>query len=324
MMDAFMLPSAVEPIPVDGKDFFIKRDDLIHPDFSGNKARKFWYWLRRDFPEVRRVVSMGSNQSNAMYSLSVLARMRGWRFDYFVDHIPEFLKKNPSGNYGKAVENGTRFIEMSFGGEALGRAARDFASGEDALFIEEGGRQPEAEEGISVLAEEIIRWQEKAGVAELTVFLPSGTGTTALYLQKYFVCYGRNAASSATKVITTPCVGDVGYLRRQFSMLEPDRRFWPRIIDLPRKYHFGKLYREFYEIWLKLGRESGVEFDLLYDPKGWLTLLAKGLGEKGTVLYIHQGGTAGNESMLTRYRRKFPMMECPDPQRENGANPGTL
>jgi 1-aminocyclopropane-1-carboxylate deaminase len=49
----------------------------------------------------------------------------------------------------------------------------------------------------------------------------------------------------------------------------------------------------------------GVEFDLLYDPHGWLTLLENPEIFKMPILYIHQGGLIGNESMLARYIRKY-------------------
>ena len=289
-------PSPVESIEAFGLRLHLKRDDLLHPDFSGNKARKFHYWLRREFPQIRRVVSYGSNQSNAMYSLSVLARMRGWRFEYYVDHIPEWLREHPAGNYRGALENGTVFV--------VGEKPRRIDDGE-TLWIEEGGRQPEAEEGIRVLAEEIEVWRRERRIGKLTVFLPSGTGSTALYLQK---CFSLHAPEIA--VATTPCVGESAYLKRQFAMLEADRRFWPRIIDLKRKYHFGNLYREFWQIWLELQRETGVEFDLLYDPKGWLALREHRTGLEGEILYLHQGGLRGNESMKMRYERKFGVSEC--------------
>ena len=299
-MEDFQLPSPVERIRFEGREYFLKRDDRIHPDFSGNKARKFHRWLRREFPGIRKVVSYGSAQSNAMYSLSVLARMRGWAFEYYVDHIPDWLRKNPIGNYKAALENGTIFYERT-------EVRKEW--GEEVLFIEEGGRQPEAEEGIRLLAQEIVDWQREAGIETLKVFLPSGTGTTALYLQKnlsQIMAY----ASLTTLVVTTPCVGDAGYLRRQFAMLESEERFWPRIVESRKKYHFGKLYREFYQLWLELHRQTGVEFDLLYDPKGWSVLRGLSGEEESEWLYLHQGGLKGNESMLPRYRRKYPELGC--------------
>ena len=288
-------PSPVQEILFEGKSFFLKRDDFLHPDFSGNKARKFHYFLQRDFPEIRRLVSYGSAQSNAMLSLSVLARMRGWDFVYYIDHLPKYLREHPIGNYRTALDNGMELRINSVPSEERRR--------EDTLFVEEGGRQAEAQEGVRVLAREVFQWYKQQKLEGLTLFLPSGTGTTALYLSKAFMLL-----DAPIGVVTTPCVGDAAYLRRQFAMLESEERFWPRIMDLPRKYHFGKLYPEFYEIWLKLKAQSGVEFDLLYDPKGWLTLLEYAERMEGPILYLHQGGLQGNESMLPRYRRKFPKM----------------
>ena len=76
-MISLEIPTPVEKINFCAKEYYLKRDDLTHPDFSGNKARKFHTLLRSDFSKVRKIVSCGSNQSNAMYSLSVLAREKG-------------------------------------------------------------------------------------------------------------------------------------------------------------------------------------------------------------------------------------------------------
>jgi len=287
------LSSPIEQISFDNHTFFLKRDDLLHPDFSGNKARKLYYFLQNDFPDITKIVSYGSAQSNAMYSLSVLAKMRGWGFEYYVEHVAKYLKDNPHGNYKAALENG---MQISVGVAPSGYP-------KEVLFIEEGGRQKEAEFGIKTLANEIIDWQKENNIKELNIFLPSGTGTTALYLQKslFTIHY-----SLFTRVYTTPCVGDSAYLKKQFLELEKDEKYHPSILTLEKKYHFGKLYRENYKIWLKLQQQTGVEFDLLYDPLGWRTLLAYPVILSKPTLYIHQGGVLGNESMLPRYRRKYP------------------
>jgi 1-aminocyclopropane-1-carboxylate deaminase/D-cysteine desulfhydrase-like pyridoxal-dependent ACC family enzyme len=285
------LNSPIDTVTFEGYDFFLKRDDLLHPDFSGNKARKFHYFLENDFPDIRKIVSYGSAQSNAMYSLSVLAKMRGWEFEYFVEHIADYLKNNPHGNYAGALENG---MQISVGRVPL------IPTNENILFIEEGGRQKEAEYGIKLLAEEIIAWQKENNIKELNIFLPSGTGTTALFLQKHL---------PNNLVYTNPCVGDNAYLKKQFLELEEDEKTHPMILSLEKKHHFGKLYRENYKIWLKLQQQTGVVFDLLYDPLGWRTLLAHPEVMAKPILYIHQGGVLGNESMLPRYERKYKKEE---------------
>lgn len=89
--------SLTQQISFNNQKYFVKRDDLLHKDFSGNKARKFYYFLKNDFTKIKKVISFGSAQSNAMYSLSVLCKIKGWEFDYYVDHIASFLKENPVG-----------------------------------------------------------------------------------------------------------------------------------------------------------------------------------------------------------------------------------
>lgn len=281
--------SPVETISFEDHSFYLKRDDLLHPDFSGNKARKLHYFLQNDFSNIKKIISYGSAQSNAMYSLSVLAKMKGWEFEYFVDHIAEYLKENPHGNYKGALDNGMKIT--------VGSIESTDNLNDNTLFIEEGGRQKEAEYGIKLLAEEIIQWQKEQGIKELNIFLPSGTGTTALFLQKHL---------PSNTVFTTPCVGDTSYLKKQFLELEEDEKYHPTILTLEKKHHFAKLYKENYKIWLKLQQQTGVEFDLLYDPLGWRVLMAHDTLHVKPLLYIHQGGLLGNESMLARYERKFP------------------
>jgi 1-aminocyclopropane-1-carboxylate deaminase/D-cysteine desulfhydrase-like pyridoxal-dependent ACC family enzyme len=226
-----------------------------------------------------------------MYSLSVLAKMRGWKFEYFVEHIADYLKENPHGNYRAALENGMDIH--------VGRGVP--SPTDNILHIEEGGRQKEAEYGIKILANEILAWQKENNIKELNIFLPSGTGTTALFLSKAFVGMG----ATRPTVFTCPCVGDSAYLKKQFLELEEDEKTHPTILSLEKKHHFGKLYRENYKIWLKLQQQTGVVFDLLYDPLGWRTLLAHPEVLTKPMLYIHQGGVLGNESMLPRYERKY-------------------
>lgn len=278
--------SPIQEITFNNQKYFIKRDDLLNPDFSGNKARKFYYYLINDFPKIKKVVSFGSSQSNAMYSLSVLCKLKNWHFDYYVEHTATFLKENPAGNYKFALDNGMNIIESKI---------PDFFD-EETLFISEGGAVKEASFGIEVLANEIKNWAEENKIENLKIFLPSGTGTTALYLQKYL----------PFEVLTNPCVGDEIYLKKQFEVLEKDN--FPTIIKPLKKYHFGKLYKEFYEIHKELLKQTNIEFDLLYDSLAWLCFekYVNEIKDKNfTFLYIHQGGILGNISMLERYKHKY-------------------
>ena len=279
--------SPIDTITFQNRTFLIKRDDLLDKDFSGNKARKFFYFLEKDFPSVTTLISHGSNQSNAMYSLSVLCKLKGWKFIYYTNHIPSYLEENAQGNYKYALLNGMDLrIDESFQKSKLKLT-------DSILFIEEGGALEEASYGIKILADEILQYKRENKIDKLKVFLPSGTGTTALFLQKYL----------DIEVLTCACVGDDKYLKKQFLELDVET-YHPTILKTKKKYHFGKLYKENYETWKALKQETNIEFDLLYDPIGWNTLLDN-LDDNYSYLYIHQGGLIGNESMLKRYIHKY-------------------
>jgi 1-aminocyclopropane-1-carboxylate deaminase/D-cysteine desulfhydrase-like pyridoxal-dependent ACC family enzyme len=281
-----IINSPVQKVNFDAFEIFVKRDDLLSRNFSGNKARKFQYFLEHDFPHIKRVVSYGSNQSNAMYSLSVLCRLKGWEFIYYTDHLSSFLQQNPMGNYKGALNNGMQLI-------ATQEKPKEFD--DQTLFIHEGGAVLEAEYGIKQLAYEIQTFALENQLNDLEIFLPSGTGTTALFLQK----------NLPFKVLTSACVGDDAYLKEQFRALQKDEKKYPTVLNIGKKYHFGKLYEEFYVMYKRLKEQTHIEFDLLYDPLGFMVLqnyLHNNPYKK--ILYVHQGGVLGNDTMLKRYARK--------------------
>lgn len=292
--------SPVTKVLYNDLELFIKRDDLLDKDFSGNKARKFHYFLEHDFKGISKIISYGSAQANSLYSLSVLAKIKGVQLDFYVHTISAFLKENPNGNYEGALNNGANIIELDYAIDKDDYIQTQVLPHEnDAVFIEEGGRVQEAQVGIKLLAQEIMDWANKEKKENLKVMLPSGTGTTALFLQKFL----------PFEVLTVACVGDENYLKQQFLHLNANEKEHPTILKRTQKYHFGKLYKVFYEEHLNLLNQTKIEFDLLYDSLGFLTLqsyLKEKRSQKNvTILYIHQGGVLGNISMVERYKRKY-------------------
>ncbi len=308
--------SPIESITFRNQHFYLKRDDLLHPSFAGNKARKLYYLLDNEFEGVNRLIAYGSPQANSLYSLSAAAQLKGWKFDFYVDHIAQTVIDNPQGNYRGALENGANVIAVS---DLLNdRDMKTYIEQDilpkysDALFVPEGGRFELAALGVEMLADEIMAWANEVGIDNLEVALPSGTGTTALFMQRRFLQKTNLENNSNFKVLTCACVGGDEYLKKQFFELSPDEAFHPTILKSDRKYHFGKLYDEFYSLWQELKQETEIEFELLYDPLGWKTLLdykvqtmIENNQNQAPILYIHQGGLLGNETMLPRYERKL-------------------
>ena len=367
-------------------------------EFNGNKARKLEYFLHAGLGSIKRVVSYGSSQSNAMYSLSVFAKMKGLEFHYVVSNLNSNLAENPIGNFKFALENGMKIyidkdrraqakalayelaglkeseiygddavnltcgsnrngLNLSKFNEGLGftdtnLSAKNMSNSQaeivlnlqnlgrenlnkfdgsvklagtnfgefvsyknsnlkksadhissnlpatqdcfigDSLFINEGVWQPQAEAGFISQARQIERWAEAEGKT-VDIFLPSGTGTSAAFLAKHV----------KFDVFTCPCVGDADYLKSEIEALTPNSK--AHILQPPKKYHFGDLKPELYQIWREVCEQTGIEFELIYDPVGFLTMMTNLGAFKNEILYIHQGGALGNISQKLRYERKF-------------------
>jgi 1-aminocyclopropane-1-carboxylate deaminase/D-cysteine desulfhydrase-like pyridoxal-dependent ACC family enzyme len=286
-----MQNSPISKISLEGREFFVKRDELFDPYLAGNKYRKLHTLLNTPKKKYNKIISYGGTQSNAMLALSALSQQKGWEFIYYTKPLSMQQKMMQSGNYSDALRLGMVHHEID---ERLYRefiASLSITLDSTTLLVEQGGAVAEAKEGLKVLSDE-IRTQLSAGALHVNaVATPSGTGTTALFLALMLPEY---------RVYTTPCVGDSAYLKEQmFSLAEIPPNLI--ILEPSKKYHFAKPYKEFYEMYEKL-LATGIEFDLLYAPAMWLALMEQTSEE---VLYVHSGGVSGNESMKERYLKKF-------------------
>lgn len=282
-----MTSSPISKILLDGRTFFVKRDELIDPYLAGNKYRKLYTLLKTPKEKYKKIISYGGTQSNAMLAIAAMCKTKGWEFIYYTKELSSFQQELCEGNFAQAVLLGMRHVQIKeeFYKEFI--ASLRLNLDEECYLIDQGGADTSATEGLAVLANEI----REANLDIKAVATPSGTGTTALYLALNMPEY---------TVYTTPCVGDSSYLKEQMSALHeiPKNLF---ILEPSKKYHFAKPYAEFYEIYQKT-LAAGVEFDLLYAPSMWKCLLEQTDEE---VLYIHSGGVTGNASMLARYKKKF-------------------
>jgi len=286
-----MKNSIISKFTLEGKEFFVKRDDLFDPYLSGNKYRKLHTLLQTPKENLDTVISYGGTQSNAMLAIAAMCKEKDWKFIYYTKPINKIIKEQNYGNFFHAVELGMQHEELE---EELYRdfiTTLTFNLDEKTFIINQGGADKSAFDGLRVLAKEIKEDRMKDTSLDFTaIATPSGTGTTALYLALSLPEY---------RVYTTPCVGDVAYLKEQMSALHkiPSNLL---ILEPKKKYHFAKLYNEFFKIYEKT-KKSGIEFDLLYAPAMWLALLEM---TEEKILYVHSGGVSGNESMLKRYRAK--------------------
>eukprot|EP01129_Flabellula_baltica_P005229 TRINITY_DN1875_c0_g1_i1.p1 TRINITY_DN1875_c0_g1~~TRINITY_DN1875_c0_g1_i1.p1 ORF type:complete len:199 (+),score=32.49 TRINITY_DN1875_c0_g1_i1:452-1048(+) len=172
------------------------------------------------------------------------------------------------------------------------------------LKVPIGGMCHQAEHGIRILAEELCEMRDVLeGEGRVNVVLPAGTGTTAFYLNKHL-----KLMDARFNVYTVPVSGDKDYLERlfqQLSVMPSDfpvdvKVGFPHVLDCE-KIKFAQPKKEYLEIW-KDFQDQGICFDLIYAPRCWSAVKNEWhIFEKDPLIYIHTGGTSGNQSQLLRY-----------------------
>jgi 1-aminocyclopropane-1-carboxylate deaminase len=293
-LNSFILPSSIERFVFNGQMFYIKRDDQISPYFSGNKFRKLHYYLEKDLSSYHTIVSYGGLQSNAMLSIASLAKLKGLDFTYYSKSSNKSFE-NQEGNIEQALALGMRIYYVDHNSDEEIRVAIEETIDDKTLFIPQGGASKEAHFGIETLAKEILTWQKDTQIDNLVVITPSGTGTTALFLENALSQYD-------IKVVTTACVGDEAYLKEQMTRTEKKATI-PQILCTENKYPFAKPKEVLYQHYMEVFKQ-GIELDLIYAP---VMLQAFKEHQKefkdSNCLYIHSGGVSGNVTQLKRYQK---------------------
>ena len=287
-----MLPSRIDLVKFRGRSFYIKRDDLLDTCLSGNKLRKLYTLLNTPSKKYKNIISYGGTQSNAMYAISCLCKQKGWEFHYYTKNLPQFLKDGVEGNLELAIANGMIVHEVDHADFAKKTEDLQKIDEEKTLVISQGGADVIAKEGVSLLAEEINEWKENKGIKNLQVVLPSGTGTTALYLQEFL--------NEDITLYTSVLVGDEQYQIQQWQRLSEGP--YPTVFKSEVKKKFAKPYPEYLQIHEELVEATNITFDLIYAPRTWIQLMENIKDVEADVLYIHTGGVSGNMTMLERYK----------------------
>lgn len=283
--------SPVTKISFLGREWHIKRDDLLDERLSGNKARKLYRFAANPV-SAKRILSYGGAQSNAMYSISELAKAQGVEFVYYAKTLPATLRQTPSGNLKAALDNGMRLIELPHT-QYESRIA-ELLTREDGntLLIRQGGADEYARDGLRMLSEELAQYAADNKLKDPIAVTSSGTGTSAGYLADYlpFEC------------LTVPCVADKVFLDGEFERLGVTKK--PTVIETVDKIAFASPHPKLLSTYREL-LSCGIEFDLIYDAKCWLAV-SENLDyfDGRDVIFVHSGGTLGNETQLERYRYK--------------------
>ena len=127
------------------KDFYIKRDDLSHPEYGGNKVRKLEFLLADAQRLGRRaVLTIGAWGSNHILATTIFAKKLGLK--PLCVMIPQpaqhYARKNLLLNYALGCELNFARNELALAGKLAQVYLKHWQRGERAYFIWAGGSTP--------------------------------------------------------------------------------------------------------------------------------------------------------------------------------------
>ncbi len=278
------------PILEDKKvELFIKREDLIHPEVSGNKFRKLKYNIAEAKKlKKKSLLTFGGAFSNHIAATAVAGKLTGLKTFGVIrgDELGLNLKKTLEENatLREAHENGMKFHFIS---RELYRQKTSFGFIEkmknkwgDFYLVPEGGTNCLAVEGCEeILTEEDALFDYVCSAV--------GTGGTISGIIK--------SLKKHQKVLGFPALKG-SFLSEEIKKYTIRKDNW----KLQKNYHFGgyaKYNEELITFINDFSLETGVLLDPIYTGKmlfGIVDLIKKDHFEKGTkILAVHTGGLQG-------------------------------
>lgn len=117
------IPTPLEKIKFEGKNFLIKRDDLTGCELSGNKARKLEYLIADAKKQKADIIyTAGGDQSNHARATVIAASRLGFKTKLFL-----------WGKESKSI-NGNLFLDKIYGADIQYLSEKDFISVNDIMF----------------------------------------------------------------------------------------------------------------------------------------------------------------------------------------------
>ncbi|MBO4317419.1 MAG: pyridoxal-phosphate dependent enzyme [Mailhella sp.] len=291
---------------LNGKDIYVKRDDLLPFSFGGNKARK----ARLFFEDILNsgadsVVTYGSGSSNHCRVVANLAAANGMPCTVISPRESDRDTFNAQLIHGFGA--GIRLCPVADVARTIeDELDRMREAGRRPYFIPGGGHGNLGTEAYVRCAEEIAEYESSNGIAFDRIFFASGTGTTQAGLVCGSWLLGRpwrvHGISIARK---NPRGGDIvlasvkEYLKEKNVCFDPESiakavHFDDRFTDAG--YGASSAYAA--ECIRTVMRSYGLPLDETYTGKAFFAMtqifaeeIAGGEGRPETVLFVHTGGT---------------------------------
>ncbi|WP_410878916.1 1-aminocyclopropane-1-carboxylate deaminase/D-cysteine desulfhydrase [Myroides sp. DW712] len=288
MMDLFanrVVPTTKVELPFpNGIELYIRREDLLHPEVSGNKFRKLKYNMAAAWTNGHhQVLTFGGAYSNHIAATAAAGRILGISTIGVIrgEEIASCYQDNPT--LKKAAADGMRFkfvtrtdYRAKDSTVFLTKLKAEFG---DFYLVPEGGTNLEAVRGTAeILQEEDEKYDY--------VCCAVGTGGTLAGLI--------NGAAAHQHVLGFPA------LKGNFLQAEIAKYTKKKNWQLETAYHFGgyaKYNADLLQFIRHFERDTGILLDPIYTGKllfGIFDLIAQDRFKKNSkILAIHTGGLQG-------------------------------
>lgn len=279
-----------------GVDLWVKRDDLLHPEVSGNKFRKLKYSLLAANPAQTTLVSMGGAWSNHLHALAHAGHLLGFRTIGLVRGYPG--QDQPlTATLDDCAKLG---MQLHFVSRASYRELREQANRWQAwvdidpslcLWLPEGGNSIAAVRGVAELVTEMI---EEIGEYPASIIVACGTGTTLAGIVAGMQNQGR--------IIGIAAVQNSQYLHAEVLQLlaRAEHPFYANFEILHDFTHggFAKTSGSLIEFCARFVADTKIPVEPVYTGKMFYALHqlchAGKFAEGEHIVAIHTGGLQGN------------------------------
>lgn len=277
-----------------GIELFVKREDLLHPEISGNKWRKLKYNIQAAKSEGKsQIITFGGAYSNHIAATAAAGKLHGLE-TLGVLRGEEVLPLNPTLKL--AQENGMKFKYVSRSDyrnkdkngflESIGLSTKD------SYVIPEGGANLFGLKG----CQEILQNCESFDL----IVVACGTANTFSGIS--------SKLRAKQKSLGFPVLKNAGFLedevRKNLGILDENKGNWSLNLD----YHFGgyaKQNSDLIHFLQDFWENHNIKLDPIYTGKamfGLLNELKTGGIEAEKILFIHTGGLQGIEGFEKRYK----------------------
>ncbi|WP_341227367.1 pyridoxal-phosphate dependent enzyme [uncultured Arcticibacterium sp.] len=271
-----------------GLEVWVKRDDLCHPEVSGNKFRKLKYnLLKAKENKKETLISFGGAYSNHIYALAAAANLFNFKSEAIIRG--QELNEESSPTLAFASQKGMKMHFVTRTDYRDKKTLSSKFSGESKFFIPEGGSNPYALPGCAEIIDEVLK-----EITPTHFCLAAGTGGTAAG-----VLSNKNYKG---EVYGFPALKNGGFLIDEIQNLlqKPTDRL--RFFD---DYHFGG-YAKYNDTLLKFIKyfenEFNIQLEQIYTAKlfyGIFDLIEKGhFPTSSKIVLYHSGGLQGRLSGL--------------------------